>query len=1318
MRIVYLAKMFPRVSETFIANEISELKRRGLEVHVVSLLPTTVGRLWPEVESTAAETYDLPDPLTNASAVLASQWGHFRTRPLRYLGAFGRVAQRFSRRSWKRFFQAGLLLDFCERHEVKHIHAAFAHTPASVAIWVRRLGGVSYSMSAHAKDLYLSDPASIRRKMDEARFVWTCTAANGVFLRNLGSHTPIEVGYHGVDLARFRPTAGVGSKQGRARNPSTPRFRILSLCRLVPKKGLTHLLEAAALLRERGDSEFEIHLGGSGPERDRLESEVDRLGLAGHVRFLGTLLSEKVTKAYGEADVFVLPSVVLENGDRDGVPNVLVEAMASGVPVVSTRVSGIPELIEDGVSGLLVEARDTTALADALENVMKDPKAAAERAEAGKATVAERFDLRSNSERLAERIRQVRRANRALYVSTDLGIPIRGHKGASAHVRQIAEQMVARGIGIRVLSPEPGPLPPEGNQFAVPIVTITPSGRMAKWMKQYPKGSWRRDVLKEARRIFFNVSVWRELSSEPKPDFIYERYALCSFATGVYCRRRSIPWILEVNAPLADEEAEFRGLRWRWLTHVIERWCLRKADQVFVVSGALRNWAMEEGTHPDRVATLANGVDRERFHPQIDGRFHREELGFGPDDIVVTFSGSLKPWHGGDVLLDAFEQVQKSDPRVRLLYVGDGPERKPLQKRCRKHGIEGVVFTGAVPHDRVPEFLAASDVLVAPYLPHDKFYFSPLKVLEYLAAGRPVLASDVGEIGEWVDSSAGRLVKAGSAKQLGVAISELAGDRELRDDLARGARKRTRKDDWSERAATIARRVEELRGARAIKPLDRVGYILKMFPRFSETFVIREVLEIERQGVEVRTFSMKVPHGPRQAEAAQVRARQRVLSDPKGWPSWRLLLVQMRCFFHWPTGYFQAFRFATTRGDMKAVEKLLHAGEIALVCRRERISHLHAHFASGPTRVAKLTSMISGVPFSFTAHAKDLYWRGHNHGTGKKLKKRVRQARFVAVISEENKRFIEEQGFVVKPGRVRPIYIGVRPDDYRFTLPSERPTSPLPLVLAVGRLIEKKGFDVLLESAAVLQTRGVRFRVAIAGEGPLEGELRTQIVRLGLERVHLLGAVPLQRLRERYYSRAAVLAQPCVVAADGDQDGIPTVLIEAMALGVPVISTNVSGIPEAITDRENGFVTEPGDISLLADRIEALLQDRALADRLARAGRARVERQFNLERNVGALLKLFRRSMAGWPARKEWLEIQKFWVENERTVESPTPRQSSDREPVSSPAAREFPESSEASVGRGDARLLCSDPSGLAVIRPTSRSAEAARAALQPGTET
>lgn len=1250
--VVYVLKMFPRLSETFITNEILELKRRGLNLRVVSLMRPTGAVQSEEALQLAEQATYLPDPGTpDGKRDLWAAHRRLLNRDRgRYLRVLWQVTRRVSSKAWKRFFQAGALAELCLNERVAHIHAGFAHTPASVAWWASRLSGAPWSFAGHAKDLYLSDQNSIRNKMDAARFVWTCTEANGAWLRSLGSTTPVHVGYHGTDLARFAadgsdatvgsdsPVRVVSAKQSPSRVLAMSHLRILAVGRLVPKKGLSDLVRAAAILARRG-LDFEVRFVGDGPERGALEALGRDLGVSERLLFTGALAPSDVTREYSAAAVSVLPCVVLDNGDRDGIPNALVESMAAGVPVVSTRVSAIPELIKDGETGLLVSPRSPEELAEAIAKTLLDPKAAARRAVAARADVLARFDLVQNSERLAGVLARHVRPTRCLYVSADLGIPIRGHKGASAHVRQIAGRLVDAGCETTVLTSNAGPTGEGANAFDVPIVEVLPPGILTALTTKSPAGRIK-ETLRELRRIGLNLSLGAHVSRllrEQKPDFVYERYSLSAFMTGLLARRRGIPWIVEVNAPLADEERDYRTLRLVWLTRRIERWVLTHADHVFVVSHAIRRWALEQGTHPDRVSVLSNGVDLRRFHRHVDGTPRRAEWGFDASHVVVAFSGSLKPWHGVGLLLSAFERAREQAPELRLVYIGDGPEWKALQKAVQKRGLADVVrFTGAIPQEEVPACLAAADILAAPYLPMETFYFSPLKVLEYLAVGRPIVASRLGEISDYVDSSAGRLVPAGSIESLQAALVELSGSVELRCELGKEAARRARGQDWLDRVETILRRVECLRNTRAPEETLRVGYVLKMFPRFSETFVVNEVLELERQGADIRTFSMKRPTGPRQDLVARVRARNTILPQARFLPSPRTVMAHLRCLARSPKRYFEALGFAVGRRDERALSKFIQAGVLADCCAREKIDHLHAHFASGPARTAKLASMISGLHFSFTAHAKDLYWQGHRHNESHKLKKRVKLARFVVVVNQENQRYIESLGFRVKEGRIRPIYIGLQLEDFPFRKPSERPRSPRPLVLGVGRLIEKKGFHVLIEALALLKQRGVPFRCALAGEGPEQAALQQLIDGRGLHgAVRLLGSVPLTRLREKYYSRARVLAQPCVIASDGDRDGIPTVLLEAMAMGVPVISTRVSGIPEAIEDNVDGFLTEAGEVEVLADRIQSLLADVSLADRIALGGRTRVERQFNQEVNAGILRKLFQRSKRGWPPLAE-----------------------------------------------------------------------------------
>lgn len=1226
-RIIYLVKMFPRLSETFIVNEAWELRRRGLDLRILSLLRPSGEIQSDRALALARDSVVLPDPGTRqgARSLLRDQIWLAKRFPVRYHRSLLLVARRFSSSAWKRFFQAGAVARYAVESEAAHIHAGFAHVPASVAFWASRMTGIPFSFAAHAKDLYLSDRRSLLHKMNAARFVHTCTEANGEYLRGLGSTTPVIVAYHGVDLSAWTDL----DEQPRAGDKK----RLLAVGRLVPKKGFETAIEALAILR-RGGHEIELDLVGDGPERSKLRELADRHGLNGAVLFHGSRPPHALREHYANADVMVLPSIQLANGDRDGIPNVLVEAMAMGVPVVSTRVSAIPELVRDGETGLLANPRDPVELADAIAKAIADPAASRERARLARLDVEERFDLRRNSARLADTLLRHARPTRSLYVCADGGIPVRGHKGASAHVRQVCEGLLRAGVQTSLLAASPGPEAPEGNAFPLPIESLQ-APAWADRLLARARSARAKAHARELRRLVLNWRAFRRVSEilhTERPDFVYERYSLCSFATGLACRRLGVPWILEVNAPLAQEEETFRDLRWKGLTRRIERWILVHADRVFVVSHALRRWAIEMGVHPDRVQVLGNGVDIRRFHPGVDGQRVRNEWGIAPEEIVVAFSGSLKPWHGGKLLLDAFDSARRVVPGLRLVYIGDGPERKEIEKRARRLGVQPLVsFTGAVAQDRVPEMLRAADILAAPYLPQDQFYFSPLKVLEYLATGRPIVASQIGDLTDLVDGECGRLVPPGRVEALSAALRDLALDPTAREAMGAAAARRGRMEDWSSRVESILREVPAIR-LRHWPRAARAGYILKMFPRFSETFVVNEVVELERQGLDLQIFSMKRPSGLRQEQASRVRAPIRLLPTLAGALRPATIGAHTRSFLRSPSRYLRALYFAVGRRDVRAMAKFAQAGVVADVARRAGIGHLHAHFASGPARVAKMASMISGIPFSFTAHAKDLYWEGHNHSESHKLKKRVKLARFVVTISRENQRYLEGLGFRVKEGRIRPIHIGLRLEEFPFRLPSELPRTPRPLILAVGRLIEKKGFGILLDALDELRARGVRFRCVIAGEGPLRETLAASILAKRLEgSVILAGAVPLHRLRAHYYRRARVLAQPCVIAADGDRDGIPTVILEAMAMGVPVVSTAVSGIPEAIDDGRSGFLAQPGDAAALAERIALLLGDPSLADRIAREGRARVEEAFDLQRNAGALRKLILRSIHGWP---------------------------------------------------------------------------------------
>jgi glycosyltransferase involved in cell wall biosynthesis len=395
--VAYLVKRFPRLSETFVLNEIVEVRRQGIDVRLYALLDPQEKIVHPTADELVAEVGYL------------NLAGHpWRSRWRLFLGAASQAAacpSGVARLLWTllsvhrsmpsvRHAVEGLwLARELRKRGVTHLHAHFAHGPAAVAYLASLAGGPPFSFTAHAKDLYTTLPRNIRIRARAARFVLTCTNANGRYLRELLEHdrsVAIHVVHHGTDLERFRPT----------RRWPEPGL-IVSIGRLVPKKGFTVLVDALSQAADAG-LDFRCEIYGGGPMRAELESRVHRLGLEDRLSFHGARPMDDIVAAYARAMVFVLAPAVQNDGDRDGIPNVLVEAMAAGVPVVSTRVSGIPELIDDGENGLLVEPSDPHALAAAVRRVLEDPGLAARLASAGRRKVETEFDMVANSRRVAE----------------------------------------------------------------------------------------------------------------------------------------------------------------------------------------------------------------------------------------------------------------------------------------------------------------------------------------------------------------------------------------------------------------------------------------------------------------------------------------------------------------------------------------------------------------------------------------------------------------------------------------------------------------------------------------------------------------------------------------------------------------------------------------------------------------------------------------------------------------------------------------------------------------------------------------------------
>jgi colanic acid/amylovoran biosynthesis glycosyltransferase len=390
-----------------------------------------------------------------------------------------------------------------------------------------------------------------------------------------------------------------------------------------------------------------------------------------------------------------------------------------------------------------------------------------------------------------------------------------------------------------------------------------------------------------------------------------------------------------------------------------------------------------------------------------------------------------------------------------------------------------------------------------------------------------------------------------------------------------------------------------------------IAYILKMYPRFSETFVLNELLELERQGVTLRIFSLREPDdGIFHREVELVRGDVTYIR-------WRQVVpvarAHGRVLRRSSARYVKALLFALRRHRLASLKYFLKAGVIADHVQREGLCHIHAHFASSAASVALDVHRLTGVPYSFTAHAKDIY---RHELDIDHLRMKLDQARFAVTVSDYNRDHLARLG----ARHVVRIYNGI---DLRRFVPNGGAADEPPLVLAVGRLVEKKGFDVLIRACERLRAEGVRYRCLIVGKGELAHDLQTLISALDLEQhVELAGPLPREKLLD-LFPRASVVAAPCVVGSDGNRDGLPTVLAEAMALKVPVVATPVTGIPELVEDGRTGLIVPERDPAALAAALRRLIEEPETARQLAEAGRARVERDFDLHVNVRELRTLF-----------------------------------------------------------------------------------------------
>lgn len=383
---------FPTLSETFIFNEILELERQGLDVHIFSLRRPSAPLNHSDMARVKAQVTYLPSLLPKFDrdqerALIDAQVALFKQDSTIYLHTLKRYLNRDDDRRFNEYLQGGYLAWKLQELSIKHLHAHFADVTTATVEIAQAFCGVSYSMTAHTKDTYLSDKAVFNRRIAKAEFIFTCSEYNRRCLEQVStSDTPIHVAYHGIDITSFNPTPKI---------QSSPAPLILSIGRFCESTGFIYLLRACHLLKQKGMA-FNCVIMGDGHLKEPVQQHINELNLEQQITLVEKPSQQQLMAHYQQADLFVSPYLVDAASDHDGIPNVLLEAMAMELPVVTTNILGISELMQSHYNGIIVPEKDALSLSQALEALLIQPKFAKALGKTGRLTVLDKFGLASN----------------------------------------------------------------------------------------------------------------------------------------------------------------------------------------------------------------------------------------------------------------------------------------------------------------------------------------------------------------------------------------------------------------------------------------------------------------------------------------------------------------------------------------------------------------------------------------------------------------------------------------------------------------------------------------------------------------------------------------------------------------------------------------------------------------------------------------------------------------------------------------------------------------------------------------------------------
>lgn len=693
-------------------------------------------------------------------------------------------------------------------------------------------------------------------------------------------------------------------------------------------------------------------------------------------------------------------------------------------------------------------------------------------------------------------------------------------------------------------------------------------------------------------RIGFWANFLKLISflKKDKPDIVHT-YLNTSNVFGVFAARiAGIPAVISSRRDLGHFRSRIIGF--------LEKISARMSDKIICVSESVKSKTVkDEGICEKKLIVIYNGVDTVKFMPAV-----KESEGLNIA-MVATMNRTEK---GHSYFIEAAALVLKEKKGIKFTLIGDGPLKKSLELRVKNLRIEkDVIFIGK--SDELHKELRNADIIVVPSTSEG----CSNALLEAMSMGITPIASAVeGNLEVIENGVSGYLVEPKNPVAIAEKILYLIDNPEKIGEMGSNARK------CIEERFRIKQMVDKYDALYNGLVNLRIGYIVSLFPCWSETFILNEIIELEKKGADIRIFSVRKDREDFTQDKAKPFLIKTIYAESLKSIAYFIQNIVLK-----PIVMSRIFALAIRKRYNGFKEAIKYIWCIFLGCyfakiaQKQKISHLHAHFATYPAFTALVISRLTKIPFTFTAHAHDIFL------SKPFLKDLSAEAKKIVTISDYNKKYIVDFCKNGVASKIQVIHCGINTSD--FMPGSEYRNNKKSVILSIGRITEMKGFRHLVNACGRIDS-DIPFECRIIGDGPLRNDLMrlSKDLKLG-DCVYFEGILGSEQIKD-LLKQADLFVLPSVWSDKEGQEGIPVVLMEAMASGVPVIASRLSGIPELIDDGINGLLAEPENETELSQKITTVLTNREIKEQLSEKAVMKIENEFNIEKNVDKLFDIFK----------------------------------------------------------------------------------------------